>query len=179
MYNEVGTAIFAARRGERVALGGIADLLRAPRERNVGAWVVDLPVTTEAANAAGREIWGYPKFVTRIDFSMEAREFASTVYDPQGREICVLAGDLGVGVPIPPMSLMTFTQLAGELVRTHVDVRAPTRLHPRSGLRLRLGDSEHDMTTHLRMLGLEGAKPRAVVSTRHFQSKLWAGSRVL
>lgn len=178
VYNEVGTAIFAVPRGERVWLGGLPDLLIEPRRRHVGAWVVDLPVTTEAANAAGRDLWGYPKFVTRIDFRLQGRSFASTVFDPSGTPICALEGDLGLSLPVPALSLMTFTQLAGELVRTPVDVRAPTRLHPRSDLVLRLGESDHRMADHLRTLGLDGARPKAVVSTEHFQSKLWAGSRV-
>lgn len=177
VYNEVGLAIFAARRGERVVLGGLPDMLRSPRKRHVGAWVVDLPVTTEAANSAGRELWGYPKFVTRIDFRMEGRAFASTVFDPSGETICALEGGLGPGLPIPAMSLMTYTKLAGELVRTHVDVRAPTRARPKSDLVLRLGASEHRMAVNLRALGLDGARPRAVLTTERFQSKLWAGSR--
>lgn len=177
VYNEVGTAIFAVKRGEPVRLGGLPDLLQEPRKRNVGAWVVDLPVTTEAANAAGRDLWGYPKFVTRIDFSLGKRGFDSTVYDPSDTPICALSGSLGLGLPVPALSLVTFTQMSGELVRTHVDVRAPTRLHVRSDLTLRLGNSEHPMAEHLRTLGLDGARPRAVVSTEHFQSILWGGSR--
>lgn len=178
VYNEVGTAIFAARHGERVWLRGLLDLYRAPARRSVGAYVVDLPVTTEAANAAGRELWGYPKFVTRIDFRLERDRFDSTVFDPGGGEICSLAGAMGLGVPVPPVSLVTYTQLSGELVRTHIDVRAPTRAHGGSGLSLRVGSSEHRMAKNLHTLGLDGATPRAVLTTTRFQSKLWAGSRM-
>lgn len=178
VYNEVGTAIFAARRGDRVMLGGLLDLYRAPARRTVGAYVVDLPVTTEAANAAGRELWGYPKFVTRIDVRLAGRRFDGTVFDPDGAEICTLAGNAGFGVPVPPVSLVTFTQLSGQLVRTPIDVRAPTRAHGPGDLALRVGSSRHPMADNLRRLGLDGAAPRLVLSTTRFQSKLWAGSRL-
>lgn len=35
---------------------------------NYGAYVFRLPVTTEFANIAGREIWGYPQFIANIEF---------------------------------------------------------------------------------------------------------------
>lgn len=178
IYNEVGSAIFAARDGDEVRLGGLLDFFLAPARRQVGAWVVDLPVTTEAANAAGRELWGYPKFVTQIDFRLIGRSFASTVLDPGGEEICTLEGTMGAGVRVPALSLVTFSQLDGALVRTHVDVRAPTRAHLPGDVALRVGTSTHRMAENLRTLGLDGARPRALLETDHFQSKLWAGTRV-
>lgn len=61
VYNEVGIAAAVARNGETLTLGGWPDLLRhfsRPEERQHGMYVIDLPVTTAQANAAGREIWG-------------------------------------------------------------------------------------------------------------------------
>lgn len=37
------------------------------------AWVHHLPVTTELALIAGRELWNYPKFVAAIDFDQDER----------------------------------------------------------------------------------------------------------
>lgn len=177
VYSEVGTAIFARKRGDRGLLPGIAELLIAPRKRRVGGWVVDLPVTTEAANAAGRELWGYPKFVTAIDFSLRGRSVRSAVHLP-GREgtICELSGTMGPGSRAPAVSLVTFTQLDGVLVRTHVDVRAKTRAHLRGDVTLRVG-SGHRMAENLRALGLDGARPVLLLVTERFQSLLHAGSR--
>jgi Acetoacetate decarboxylase (ADC) len=179
VYNEVGTAIFARRAGDRSFVPGLADMLLPPSRRSVGAWVVDLPVTTEAANAAGRELWGYPKFVTRIDFALAGRRVRSTVWDPAAAsEICELAGEMGPGLPSPSMSLVTFSRLGDALVRTHVDVRAPTWARARGDVRLRVGASTHRMAENLRTLGLDGARPRALLVTDHFQSLLHAGRRV-
>lgn len=177
-YNEVGTSIFAVRRGERARLGA-ADMLRAPHRRTVGAYVVDLPVTTAAANAAGREIWGYPKFVTEIPLTLRGRELDTCVRDPAGGGTIVrLNGRLGHGLPVPPLSIMTYTRLDGALVRTHVDVRGWMFAHAAGSLRLEIGSSEHGMARRLRTLGLDGAVPRLVAVTDRFQSLLWPGEAV-
>ena len=50
-YNEVGLTVLALAPGDPIPAN----------------YVVDLPVTTAVANRAGREIWGYNKFVAAID----------------------------------------------------------------------------------------------------------------
>lgn len=179
-YNEVGTALLAVREGERPPALGVADLLRPPRRRKLGAYVVDLPVTTAAAWAAGREIWGYPKFVTEIPFLLKDHVFRCSVLDPDhsGEVICEISGNVGPGVPAPPLSLMTYTRLDGTLIRTHVDVRGAVRMRAPGDLVLEVGPSHHHMAEHLRTLGLAGARPRFVTTTDRFQSKLHAGTRV-
>jgi hypothetical protein len=178
-YNEVGTAIFVHREDEPEPRLGVVDLLRPPARRQLGAWVVDLPVTTGLANAAGRELWGYPKFVTEIPFHLDGRRFDSSVMDPDdGTTICTLAGVAGPGVPAPPLSLMTYTRLDGALVRTHVDVRGAVTARAAGSLRLHVGGSRHRMAEHLRRLGLADARPRLVLMTERFQSRLHAGQLV-
>ena len=59
-YNEVGVALFCVPPGRRPSLWRVAELYAPLSWRSVGAYVVDLPVTTAAADAAGRELWGYP-----------------------------------------------------------------------------------------------------------------------
>lgn len=177
VYNEVGTAVFAqVGRASRARL--VFDFGLPPARRRTGAWVADLPVTTEAANAAGRELWGYPKFVTSIDFSLEGRSFRSEVHDPRGEHsICTLSGAMGPSVAVPSLSLVTFSRLDGALVRTHIDVRAPSRLCAPGDVTLQVGASEHRMAANLRALGLEGARPKLLLVTERFQSILPAGAR--
>ncbi|MEI8257515.1 MAG: acetoacetate decarboxylase family protein, partial [Deltaproteobacteria bacterium] len=180
VYNEVGTAIFALREGERAPRLGLADMYVPPRWRTVGAWVVDLPVTTAAANAAGRELWGYPKFVTAIPFRMRGRDVETSVLDPETRApIVTLAGRMGPGLPAPPLGLMTYSRLDGALVRTHIDVRGWVTAHPAGTVRLSVGPSTHGMAERLRALGLVDARPVLLLRTDRFQSKLHAGTRVL
>ena len=178
VYNEVGTAIFARKAGTRGLFHPLAETILPPSRRTTGAWVVDLPVTTEAANAAGRDLWGYPKFVTTIDFELRGKTVRSVVHDPLGGDfICELRGEMGAGVIAPAVSLVTFTQMAGALVRTHVDVRAPTRIRAAGSVRLDVGTSTHPMAQNLRTLKLDGAKPKALIVTERFQSLLHAGRR--
>lgn len=179
VYNEVGTAIFCVRAGERHDARMFVDLLRKPSQRRIGAYVLDLPVTTVLANAAGREIWGYPKFVTAIDFCLDGRAVDAAVRDPNGAgDLCQLAGVLGRGVPAPPLSLTTYTRLDGALLRTPVDVRGRVVLRAPGTVTLRVGGSAHVMAQHLRTLGLDGARPFLAMVTDRFQSILHAGTIV-
>jgi hypothetical protein len=178
-YNEVGTAIFARRAGERSRLLSVADAVLPAMLRRSAAWIVDLPVTTRAANAAGREIWGYPKFVTDIPFRLQGRSVEASVKDPGGSNVIVtLSGELGRGVPVPPIDVVTYTRLGPQLLRTHVDVRGWQTIHSPGSVRLRVGTSDHRMAKNLRTLCLENAAPIAVITTNRFQSKLPAGKSV-
>jgi len=172
-------AVFCARADEPHRALAFVDLLRKPEKRRVAAYVLDLPVTTVLANAAGRELWGYPKFVTPIEFRLDGRDVDTAVKEPGGTDdLCRLAGRLGRGVPAPPLSLVTYTRLDGALLRTHVDVRGRVMLRTRGSLVLRVGASKHAMAEHLRTLGLDGARPLLAMATERFQSKLHAGVKV-
>jgi hypothetical protein len=175
-YNEVGLAAFVRPASAPAPRLAIADLYRRVGARTIGAYVIDLPVTTSIANAGGRELWGYPKFVTPISFHLDHRRFESAIADPDGAApIAVLAGRLGLGVPAPPMSLVTFSVRQGDLVRTHIDVRGRVRARGPGELRLDVGESRHPMADRLRRLGLDGARPLVVMTTDRFQSRLNAG----
>jgi len=177
-YLEVGTAVFAIRDGQRPPRLGLLDLMRPPGRRRLGAYVVDLPVTTELARAAGRELWGYPKFVTSIALHATGRALDTSVDDPGGGTLCRLAGRMGAGVPAPPMSLMTYTRRDDQLIRTHIEVRGRVTARRPGTVTLEVGRSSHVMADHLRTLGLDGARPFAVLISDRFQSKLYAGTVV-
>ena len=166
-YNEVGTAILAKRVGAKT------------RWSTSAAYVVDLPVTTPAANAAGRELWGYPKFVTPIAFELGGRRFSASVSDPAGGEhIVSIVGRMGHALPLPPISFKTFTFLERTLLRTNIDVRGRCALHRPGDVALHVGASEHRMAKNLHALGLGSARPVALVTTRRFAARLHAGVAV-
>jgi hypothetical protein len=178
-YGEVGVAVFVKRAGAPGPRVAIADLYRRLDARAIGVHVLDLPVTTAIANAAGRELWGYPKFVTPISFELGRDRFAGVVADPEGdAPIVTLAGRLGPGLPAPPMSVVTFSRRDGELVRTHIHVRGAVRARSAGGVRLEVGASRHPMAERLRRLGLDGARPLLLMTTDRFQSRLDAGVAV-
>lgn len=180
VYNEVGTAIFAVRLGERRPRWGWADLYASPLRRVLAAYVLDLPVTTPQADAAGREIWGYPKFVTAIPFRAQGRDVACSVEDPDpaGGRVLSLAGRLGPGLPAPPFDLVTYSFLQGGLIRTPIEVRGLLTAHAPGTVRLEVGSSTHRMAANLRRLGLVAARPRLVLRTDRFQSILHGGMRI-
>lgn len=181
-YNEVGLAVAVCREGEQLPLRGWKDLLstlRDPESRHVAFHILDLPVTTAAANAAGREIWGYPKFVTDIPFHLKKREFACSVMMPGAHiPIMELAGTMGPSMPVDPLSLALLSFRDAALVRATVNARGATRLAMSGSVRLSLHDSKHPMGQHLDALGLDGATPIALMWTHAFQSRLNAGTVV-
>lgn len=100
-YGEVGIAVPAvpANDGRRSASWRemLVDVDK-PRQR-LGFHILYPPVATAIANAGGREIWGFPKFVTPIDTALTGRQIAVEVHDPEGgTPILQLKGSVGVSV---------------------------------------------------------------------------------
>jgi len=166
-YNEVGLATFALPRGVQGPSTPWLDLARPPRARRVGMYVLDLPVTTPIANAAGRELWGLPKFVTRIDFERRGRRFIGEIHDPSGGgSIARLSGGLGLPLPMPPMEPMLYSRLGTTELRTEIKVRGMHSLRVGQSLRLQVGGSSHRMAENLRRFGLKESARLAIYAPR-------------
>lgn len=179
-YNEVGLAVAVVPEGVKLAVGGWVDLYRNITRRRLGFHVIDLPVTTSLADVGGREIWGYPKFVTDIGFRLAEGRFVGDVQGPGGGEsILTLSGNLGLGIPVPPLGLVLYSQLGDQDLRTVVNVRGRASLHRGSGLHLDVGEADHQMVRNLVELGLSGQKPFTVMETHRFQSRLNSGEPLL
>jgi len=181
-YNEVGVAIPVlrkeGRKGVKAPINNFFDLMRAVDKRQVGFYVVDLPVTTEEANAAGRELWGYPKFVTDIPFKLGAHAFYSEVKDPESGSIARLSGKLNLGIKAPTLSAVTYSHLGGKTLRAAVNVRGNYKAYFAHNLKLSVGNSQHVMANNLRTLGLNNARPLAVLGSTDFQSRLNLGAEI-
>jgi hypothetical protein len=115
-YGELGIGILVRRRGSKPSLvRGLVDLRK---EKDAGLLVVDLPVTTESACAAGRELWGYPKYVTTMetDFGQERIRFGL------GKELVLTMGK-SRGPTTPGIPYVTYSvDPEGRVLRTIVDV---------------------------------------------------------
>lgn len=175
-YNEVGVAIPVLPQGAKSSHSNLFDLRRSVDKSQLGFYVVDLPVTTEAANAAGREFWGFPKFVADIPFKLEGNAFSSEVRDPEGSCILQLNGKLNLGIKTSPLSAVTYSRLDSKTLRAVINVRGSNKAHPGHGLKLSLGDSQHHMAQNLRTLGLDNQRPLMVLSSSDFQSRLNLGA---
>lgn len=175
-YNEMGLAIAArpsAARGFRDTAAWQPAKAALP-----GMYVAELPVTTETANAAGRDLWGYPKIVVPIGFQLRDRDIDCDVRDGDGSLLCRLAGRAGRGLRLVPPNLMTYTRLGDQLLRTVIDMRGRMRYASAGSLRMRCGEGDHHLSRHLRELGLEGATPMMVMSGQGLQALLPAGEAV-
>lgn len=177
VYNEAGLALPAVPSGAQGRRWfGLLEDVESPKHV-LGFHIAHLPVTTAAACAAGREIWGYPKFVAPIPFQLSGRDLKTSVVDPVAPSvnICELHGQMGAGMPAPALSLLLYSRLGAQRLRTTVNVRGNSRLHRPGSVRLQLGASNHPMNASLRDLGLQGAQPVVLSVTENFQSRLNLG----
>jgi len=179
-YDEVGLALLATPRGQSLTLSSFTDLLQQTRNESLGSYVLDLPVSTPLANAAGCEIWGYPKFVGQLPIELDANRFQAQVFDPDARLIVELAGERGHVLPeaLPSMALVTYSMRGGQMLRTRVETRATCATSGGGSLRLAVGDSPHRMARNLADLGLYGQSPKLLQTTEDFQSLLFAGQPI-
>ncbi len=166
-YNEVGLGIQARRRGARPSLLELVRDMGAQEDQ--GIWVVNLPVTTEAAHAAGVEIWGYPKYVTPIETSFEAAGAHARLGDELEISVPRLHGPTMAGQPV-----VTYTGKSGRLVRTVI--RTDCRVGWGAGLaaRVRLLD-DGPTARSMRALGLDDPRVVAAFRTDAFRAVLPAG----
>ena len=158
-YNEVCLGVWAVAPGDRIQ----------------ACYVINLPVTTATANRAGREIWGYNKFVTPIDIQRDGKKFSTTLDDPDNALILMLEGTRGASVPMPPADVPTFSVLDGKVIKTVIRPMTPFQLSGGHDFVLKLGKSEHPMADNLRILGLDGARPALVQYADPLQSLLFPG----
>lgn len=179
-YNEVGLAVLTAPRGCRLPRLPLLRMLGSLDRNPMGFHILDLPVTTEVACAAGREAWGLPKFVTPIDFALRGREFRGSVRDPEGdHPIVTLEGKGGLGVPGPLLDLSLYSVRDGKLLRTLVNTRGGATCMLGGGMRVTIDpQSGHPMAQRLRQLGLQNARSFFVSAGHRLQLRLNAGAVV-
>jgi hypothetical protein len=127
------------------------------------SYVVHLPVTTAVANRAGREIWGYNKFVAGIDIRSDGKNFSTILRDTENAVICSLEGSRGVSIPMPPADIVTFTLLNGRVIKTLIQVLTPFHASSGEGFVFKVGTSRHSMANNLRAVALDEARPRMCI----------------
>jgi hypothetical protein len=118
-YGELGVGIPCRSEGS-TALPLIPILLER-RLRDVGYWIVTLPVTTESACAAGRSVWGYPKYVGAIDISVDGDVAHCTVSDAGEPVVRVEIRRPGPSRP-QKLPLRTYSKLDDEIHLTEVAI---------------------------------------------------------
>jgi hypothetical protein len=158
-YNEVGLTVRAKAPGDPIAAN----------------YVVNLPVTTAMADLAGREIWGYNKFVATIDVKSEGKTFSTVLRDSDHEIIGALEGERALSAPAPPTDILTFSRDRGRLIKTTIRVLTPSLAGSGDKLVFKVGTSSHPMTSNLRALSLDDARPVLIHYTDPFQALLFPG----
>ncbi len=153
-YHEVAVS-FVVRRHEAPPAGRLGKMRELARGE-IGAYIHRLPVDQEFTCAAGRDIWGFPKWLTTIDIDEPApgdRSAATTVrLVDDGAHVLSLTIAPGGPVGLPAQAPPSYSFRDGVLRRTTWRTTADgTRGRP-GGALLVLGD--HPMATELRSLGL-------------------------
>ena len=158
-YNEVGLTVLAAAPGDPIPAN----------------YVVNLPVTTAVANRAGREIWGYNKFVAAIDVKSEGKKFSTVLRDTENVLVGALEGSRGASIPTPPTDILTFTLLNGRVIKTVIRVLTPFHASSGASFVFKVGTSRHPMTNNLSTVALDGARPVLVQYADPLQALLFPG----
>lgn len=158
-YNEVGLTVLALAPGDPIP----------------ALYVANLPVNTERANRAGREIWGYNKFVATIDIAGDHKNFSMMIRDPENVTIAKLEVCRGSSIPMRPTDMLTFSLLGGSVIKTLIRVLTPFQVSSGDGFVLKLGTSRHPMANNLRALRLDGVRPAMVQYADPFRSLLFPG----
>ncbi|KUN09682.1 hypothetical protein AQI95_03715 [Streptomyces yokosukanensis] len=150
-----------------------ADLLRRADLRRTGRHVLSVAVTSEEARVVAREIWGQPAMRTTAEADLTGREI-----DVRSRDLgLTVRGPLGPGIRCPEADWVLYGRRGESTVRTLVRARGRLRLHPGTGVRLRLGTAAAEpLAGQLRRLGIDAARPLFVLACPRFMLHRSAGA---
>jgi len=145
----------------------------------MGMYVIEMPVTIPAARAAGREIWGFPKFLTQIPYRLSGNHFEFGVVDPDTEESIVdVKGETGLGFSVKAFDLVSFNNYEDTIFRVATEVDGKIKNCTCKSIEVKVGPSRHRMAENIRALGLDTAKPFVVMSSDYLQTRLNPGKPV-
>lgn len=151
-------------------------LKRNGRKWTVGGYVLEMPVTMPRARAAGREIWGYPKFETEIPFRLSGSRFEYVVLDPvSGDPIVEVSGTMGPGIGLPAYDLVTYGNHDGSILHTITQTEGRVSNCMLKDLSVKVGETDHRMAGSIRDLGLDRLKPFAASRADGLRTRLCRG----
>jgi hypothetical protein len=148
-YNEVAVSFLVQPGGARPR--PLLGLLTAMRRREAAAYIHRLPVTTAFSRDAGRDIWGFPKTVDRIEFQdAGGRRTGSLIVD--GEHVLTLSVTRSGRGTMPDMPQDAVTVRDGVVWRTPSTMGGTGTGFRLGGARVILG--RHPIAAELRALGL-------------------------
>ena len=141
-------------------------LLLTQKPRTMANYTIDMPVTTMASLAAGREIWRFAKFITQIPYKLSGNYFEFSVLDPDTHEFIVnVRGEMGIGFQGPAFDFTLFYNYEDTITRAEVEVGSKLKYSICKDIQVKVGPSNHRMSENIRKLGLQNAKPFSIISS--------------
>ena len=153
----------------------LPNLLRKKGEswNGIGAYVLEMPVTIPEARAAGRELWGFPKFETKISSRLAGNEFEFRVEEPANQGwIVEVKGSTGWGIPMSGFDLVTLSNFRDKIWKTIIHTEAKYHTGFLKEIEITAGQSDHRMAKNIRELGLESTRPFIIQATDCLRSRL-------
>ncbi len=181
-YEEIALAITAELQSGKKGARRIRTIFGIPLiPSGITGYVLELPVTTAQARAGGRELWGYPKFVTQLPFKFYETGFEFGALYPGGSgPIFTVKADLGKGrgFGMKGFDMVTLSNLDGKILRTVINIDARFRAYLKRPVEIKVGQLKHRFADNLRDLGLEGSQTALIMCTDAFRSRLNKGEAV-
>ena len=178
-YNEVIVAIPVIPEHEKSGYANWFELYAPLNTRKLGQYIIHIPVDSIQSMEAGRDLWGYPKTVLAINHEFAQNSVDSSIMNEDGNKTIVsFDGNLGVGIPIPSMDLMTYSIHLGEMLKTKVNVKANMRWNPFADIKINVLDDQHPIGRDLIALDICNQKPLFTISSTRFTAKFNQGQKI-
>ncbi|MFR9787261.1 acetoacetate decarboxylase family protein [Streptomyces sp. MB22_4] len=172
-YTEIALSVLVDDLWRPRPYDAVTDLLRRVDLRRTGRYVLSLAVTTEAARAVAREVWGQPVLRMGAEADLTGREIRARSEDLG----LLVEGRLGPGVRCPDADRALYGRRGTGTVRTLVRAHGRLRLHPGAGVRVRLGTGAAEpLAGQLRRLGIDAARPLFVLACPQFMAHRGGGA---
>jgi len=172
-YNEVSVGIVVQ---SKVGFGPFSALDLLSSRPDTGAWMLEMPVTSEKARRYGVELFGYPKTVASIDVQYSSNICLATVHEDHRPLLRVrLRCRRGLKLPVP--WLVTYSQKSAEVLRTRIKTEWKVTLAPGAGSQFEITALDHPLSQKLLGLGLSKS-PLIVLHGDRFSAILPAGERI-
>jgi hypothetical protein len=153
-YHEVALS-FVVRRHDADKTAGFTQRLREFSTGAIGAYIHRLPVDQEFTCAAGRDIWGFPKWLTEITIDGEAGQTTVVRLVDDGAPVLTLTFKPGWGLRLPEKVPPSYSFRDSVLRLTPWTMQTEGSSGRPGGVSLVLGS--HPMADELRSLGLPKA----------------------
>jgi len=150
------------------------------KNRKLGFYTLDLPISEELPLVAGREIWGVPKFLADIALNFSNDRFTGEVLlKGNGEKILSLESAFNKGMPFRFLDSMVYSNHQDYILKIISNFHCPVRIFKDKEARLKVGPVDHPMAHNLRDLGLDGANPFLLQSADKIKFILNEGIRVM